>query len=164
MRGSDYPNLHHRGHGGHRGLISNDTPDSVAQVGNIEVDEQPELIATQFQVRQNLREMEGQQFLHRLEFHNYAVFDDEVDSIRCVELNAVVDDRKTHLMCERNAIFGELVAEARVIRAFEATGSKSGMYFESRSENPVCDPNVQGQLISSVSSAVASFVLQAAVR
>src|SRR2546429_3089080 len=106
--------------------------------------------------------MKGQQFFHRFQFNDYAVFDNEVDSIGSIELDAVVDDRESHLMCEGNAVFGELITETRVIGAFETTGSKGGMYFESSSENLFRDRSVQPQLnssVSSVSSVVASFML-----
>jgi len=163
MKGSGYPHLHHRGHGG---LISDDTPDSVTEVGNIEVDEQAELMVTQFQVRQNLRKMERKQFLHCFEFNDDAILDNEVDAISRIELDVVIDDRKSHLMCEGDAIFGELIAEARIVCALKATSSKGGVHFESGSENPLRDRSVQAQSISSVSSVssvVASVPVQAPV-
>ena len=104
--------------------------------------------------------MQRKQFLNCFEFHDDAVFDNKVDAICGIQLNALIDDRKPNLMCENYSILGELIAEARVVRAFEAAGSKGGMDFERRPENAFRDPSVQRQWftsVSSVSSVVESF-------
>ena len=164
MKGSDYSTLHHRGHGGHRGSVSDDTTNSVPQVRNIEVDKQSELITTEFQVSQNLSEMERQKFLHSFKLQDHAVFDHEVDAICGIELNALINDRKSHLMPESNAILCQLIAKTRVVRAFKASSAERCMYLQCGSEHLLRDRSVQAQLMSSVSSVVASVILQMAVR
>ncbi len=73
-------------------------------MGNVEINEQPDLKSTEFQIGQNLSEMQGKQFLHGLDLHSDALFDNEIDAICGVKLNAAVDDWKPYLVCERNAI------------------------------------------------------------
>ncbi len=103
-------------------------------------------MATEFQVSQNLRQMQRKQFLHSLQLQNYAVFDNEVDSVRGVELDAIVNDRKPHLMGEANAILAKLIAETSVVRALKAACSQCCVNFESGSENLFRDPSVQAQI------------------
>jgi hypothetical protein len=52
--------------------------------------------------------MQRKQFFDYFELHDDAVFDNEVDSIGCVELDAVIDDRKP---------------ETGVVSAFETASS-----------------------------------------
>jgi hypothetical protein len=124
-------------------------------------------VPTELQVGENLSEVQREQFLHRLEFDDDAVFDDEVNSVGGIELNAIIDDWKPDLMHEVDSIFRQLVAETRVIRTFQAAGSQSRVYFQRGAKNLFRDRSVQAQFLtsaSSVSSVVASFEMQRSVR
>ena len=145
--------LHHRGHGGHRDLVSDHTPDAVTQMRNIEIDQQPELVATEFQIGENLGEMQREQFLHCLQLQNHAIFDDEINPVGCVELNAVIDDGESHLMGEADAVSRELVAKAGAVSAFKTAGSQCCVHSESGAEDPFCDRSVKAQFFTSMSSA-----------
>jgi hypothetical protein len=46
--------------------ISDHTSDAVTQMGNIEIDQRPELIAAEFQVGESLGEIQRKQFFHGL--------------------------------------------------------------------------------------------------
>jgi hypothetical protein len=115
-------------------------------MGHVEVDEQPYLETTEFQIGQYLCKMQREQFLHCFEFENDAVFDDEIDSVSGVQLNAVIDDRKPHLMCERDTVLRELIAETCVVSAFKAAGTEFAVDFESGTENLFRNRSVQSQI------------------
>ena len=129
-------------------------------------------MTTQFQVGQNLRQMERMQFFNRLQFNDDAVFDKKVYAVPGIDLNTVVDHRKSRLVLERDSIFCQLIAETRVVRAFKAACAKRGVNLESGAENLLRDRSVQAQIVTSASSVpsvvassvAASFDLQAAVR
>jgi hypothetical protein len=53
--------------------------------------------------------MHRQHSFNTLDFHDQALFDNEIDPIRRFELNAFVDDRQPHFVFEVEAGFGELV-------------------------------------------------------
>jgi hypothetical protein len=110
--------------------------------------------------------MQGEQFFHCLEFNEYAVFNNEVDSISGFELYAVVDDGKPNLMPETDPVDGQLMTEACVVSALQAASSESAMDLESGADNPFRNRSVQAQSsssVSSASSAVASLCVVAAI-
>ena len=119
---------------------------------NVEVNEQSKLISTQFQVRENLREVQRQQFFDGLQLDDDAVFDDEVYSVGRVQLNALIDDWQSHLMPECQSIFRELIAQTGIVRAFQAAGAERSVHGHRSAENSFCNCDVQTHVFSSVSS------------
>jgi hypothetical protein len=85
-------------------------------------------------------------------------------SVGCVELNAVVNDRESHLMGEADAVSRELVTKARAVSALKTTGSQGCMHSEGCAENSFRDSSVQARFFTSVSSVVARLLLQRPVR
>ena len=94
------------------------------KVSHVEIQQQPDFMITQLQIGQNLRQMKGKQFLHRLQFDDDAIFDKEVDPIAGVNVHAVVNDRKPGLMLKGETILSELVTQARVVGALEASSAE----------------------------------------
>ncbi len=78
--------------------------------------------------------MNGEQFLHRFQFDDNAIFNQEIDAVPSLDLNVVVNHWQPDLMIEVNAILVQLITEARVIRAFEAAGSQRCVDLQRRGE------------------------------
>ena len=128
---------------------------------NVEVNEQSNFMITEFEVGQNLSEMEGKQFLHCFQFDDDAVFDQEVDSIARVNLNPVVDDWESCLMLESDTVLRKLITQTRIVRAFKASRADCRVHFHRCSENPCCDHFVKHEdldLRVLLSSVVESFL------
>jgi hypothetical protein len=121
-------------------------------------------MTTQFQVGQNLRQMERMQLFHCLQFNDDAVLDKKVDAVPGIDLNAVIDNGQSRLMLEGDSILHELVAETRIVSAFEAAGAKRRVHFESGAENLFRDRSVQAHWVTSVSSVVERFVAESSLQ
>src|SRR5258708_6034585 len=98
---------------------------------------------TEFQVRQDLSEMKGKQFLHCLQFDDDAVFDQKIDPVSRVDLNALIYNGKSDLMLKRDTIQPELVAEASIVGALQAAGTERGVHVHRRAKNLFRDRFVQ---------------------
>ena len=130
---------------------------------NVDVNDQSQLKAAEFQIGENLCEVQRLQSLHCFEFHDNAVFDNEVDSVRRVQLDSLISDGQPHLMPERQSVLRELITPARVVRAFKAARPEGGVHLHRRAQNPFRDRNVQNHTyssVSSVSSVVERFVAE----
>ena len=101
--------------------------DAVAQVRHVEVNQQADFMITELQIRQNLRQVERMQFFHCFQLDDYASFNNEVDSIAGIDLNALMNDRQSDLMLKGHAIFRQLISQASVVSALETACSESGV-------------------------------------
>jgi hypothetical protein len=68
--------------------------------------------------------MNRQQLTHRLEFYDYGILDQQVESVANVNCQAVVRERQHHFDVGTKALLGQLVTEAGTIGAFEETGAE----------------------------------------
>jgi len=137
---------------------------------HIEINQQADLMITELQVRRNLSEMQRVQFFHRLQLNDDAFSDKEIDSIPRIDLNPVIYHRQPQLMVEFNAIFCELIPQARVVRALEASCAQSGVHFHGSAQNllgdlfvkhDVCPPFLLSSVVESFS--MVESVLQSPV-
>jgi hypothetical protein len=92
---------------------------------------------------QNLHHGGEEEFFHRLEPDDHAVFDEEIDSIARINLDPVVQNWKPQLVLECNPILSQLIAKARVVSAFETSSSERRMDFHRSAKNPFRDRIVQ---------------------
>ena len=130
---------------------------------NVEVNEQSDFMITELQVGQDLSEMKGKQFLHCLQFDDDAVFDKEVDPVSRIYSNALIYDRKPHLMFKSNTVQPELVAKASIVRTFQTAGAECGVDLHRRTKNLFRDRIVQHKkyyLRVLLTSVVDSFRMQ----
>src|SRR5665213_1772894 len=102
---------------------------------HVEINEQPDLMITEPQIGQDLRHMEGKQLFHCFQFKDDAVFDQKIDSVARVDLDAGIDHRESYLVAEGDAIFLELIAQTRVVSAFQAACANASVHSHRRAKN-----------------------------
>ena len=124
---------------------------SLAKVGHIEVDQQADLPAAEFQVGQQLRRVERDQLLNGFQLHNDAAFDEKIDSVACVQSDVLVNHWEPDLVLETQAVDGELIVKASLIRALKESGAKRGVDLHCGVDNSACDVFVQHIVPSSCS-------------
>ena len=113
--------------------------DSVFQVDHVEVDEETERSAAEFEVGDDLRLMDRANCVHRLDFYDDEVLNEEVHTISDFELYAVINDEKPNLTYGPDARFPELVMQAGLVGAFQQAGAQLGMDFHRRRNDLVAD-------------------------
>jgi len=73
-------------------ITNDDSADAVPQERHIEIDQQPERSAADFQVSHPLRTVNRKQGTHGLQFDNELTSDEEIDATPTVERYALVQD------------------------------------------------------------------------
>ena len=96
--------------------------------------------------------MKGQQLFHGFEFHNDAIFDEEIDSIASVQSDASIFNRQPNLVLKMQTSKGELVLQARLIRAFEQSWSERRVNPDRRVDDAAGNVFVDHDGLSSVPS------------
>lgn len=86
---------------------------------NVEVYKQSDVFTTELEVRKYLRAVDGGKGIHRLKFDYDVIFDQQINSIASLELNAVVNDWKRDLGVAFEASLLQFVLEAGLIRALQ---------------------------------------------
>ena len=71
---------------------------SVAHSRHVEVQEQAKLAAAQFQIRQQLRQMNWKNAFDTFQLNDQAILDDEVNAIRDWNFDAVVHQRQVNFV------------------------------------------------------------------
>ena len=100
-------------------------------------------MATQFEVGEQLSEVQGKQFFNRLQFNDHAIFDKVVDPIASLEADAVVCDRQADLVLKMQSVHAELVMKTGVVGALQQTSAKRGVNLHCRAKNPLRNRIVQ---------------------
>jgi len=105
----------------------NNTLDAVTDPRDVEVDQESEAMACQFEVRQNLRLVNRQQLLNGLQFNEQAVLDQQVEPQPSVQMNGAVHDRKAHLALNGKPSLPDLMRQTHFIHTFEQPGPQRRM-------------------------------------
>src|SRR5689334_2986733 len=92
-----------------------ETPNSVFDQRDVEVDQQAETAVGEFQVGQELRLVNGEQLLDGLQFHNDTSFNEQIEFQPGVDLNVVIPDRKQQLPLHLQSLPSELVNQTSFI-------------------------------------------------
>src|SRR5258708_24845050 len=115
---------------------SDDALDASLKDADVERYEQPKAEIRGFQVRENLREVDGWKVLHRLELHDDAVGNEEIEALSA-DCPALILDADCHLSRERNAAKGELDAERLLVDGLEEAGPENSMHLDRGPDHPV---------------------------
>ena len=86
---------------------------------NVEVYEEPYLESAQLEICEELSFMNSQEFLNDLQLHDDDLFDEHVDPIPYLELNAFVGHGQRHLGANAQSSKVQFVSQARSIGALE---------------------------------------------
>jgi hypothetical protein len=96
----------------------------VPQVGDMEINQQPDSDAAQPHVRQELCLMNRMDGLDAFHFHDDEGLDDQVDAIAKLDLLTVVHHRQANLACCSQTALPQLMGETRLVGAFQKPRSK----------------------------------------
>src|SRR4029079_18032621 len=87
-----------------------------------------------FQVCEYLGFMNGKNAVHRLELDHHAVLDDDIRSISCWHLNALVRHFDCNLGCGTKPIELELPQKAGPVTALQQSGAQNLVHFYSAAQ------------------------------
>jgi len=93
----------------------------------VDVQQQPDLMTVESEVRQQLRFMDRQSHGGGLQFDDYQSFYDEIEPIAGIYTFPSVHDRQTHLHLDTNPSHAEFVDEPTAVRAFEEARAERGV-------------------------------------
>ena len=83
-----------------RTIVVDAPANPVAQVNNIEVDQESDRQATELQIGKQLGRVHRVHFFNGLDLDEYAVFNDVIDTKARIESNPVIRDRQADLALE----------------------------------------------------------------
>ena len=79
--------------------------------------------------------MDGRHALQGLYLHDNQVADEEIVTVRRLDLNSVVDERQSDLSFDRETGFGELVRETNLVGALEKARSERLVHGQGAAED-----------------------------
>jgi hypothetical protein len=109
--------FHHRGHRGAQGLLHpavaiDHALYSVAEMENIEVDQQAHTNPAEAQIREQLGFVDRMDGLGRFHLDYDATFDNQIDAIPRFKFAAFIDQRQGYFSCYVKSVIPEIVREA----------------------------------------------------
>jgi hypothetical protein len=105
----------------------NDSPYPIQETRHVEINQEPEPLVHESQVRQQLRAMNRQQSLDSFNFHDDRLVNEQVQSVAGVEVNPVVGDGDDLFASNGMAVLVQFVDHAFAIRTFEQARSELPM-------------------------------------
>ena len=100
-------------------------------------------MTTEFQVGDQLCPMQREQFFHRLEFDDDAVFDKKIDSVSGIQMNFAVHDRQPTLVFKVQASQRQLMKQACVIGTFQQPGSECRVHLHGSTDDLFCHVSME---------------------
>jgi hypothetical protein len=104
-----------------------------------EVDKEAESLIHQPQVGQDLLAVDRIECNDRLDFHDYAIVDDQVSAEAFVERDSIPCDRNDYLPFHYVTVFAQFMHKQDFVYDFEDTGPESGMQAVGRVNHPSRD-------------------------
>jgi len=106
----------------------NETLDAVQQPVLVKVNQQPQRLAREPQVRDQLGSMNGQKLLHCLEFNDDSFLNHKIKAVAAVEVHPTIDDWHWNLFDDAQALSLKLRAKARFIRRFQEPRAQGAVH------------------------------------
>src|SRR5262245_24385506 len=116
--------MEQRGQEFRRSDWSGQTPESSLEDSDVEVDQQSRREATNLQVRQHLRQMNGLKMVHGFDLDDDTAAYDQVHPIAAVRQDALVFDRQRYLPQKCEAAEPQLSTQTLLVREFEQPGTE----------------------------------------
>jgi hypothetical protein len=101
--------------------------DTLFHVWNVEIQEKTEFVTAEPQVRQQLSAVHWQHSLNAFDLDDETFFDDEIDAVRRVKLNAFVHDGQSDFLFKLAARLRELIGQTSAAGTFEDAGTEDSM-------------------------------------
>ncbi|HEY1660553.1 MAG TPA: hypothetical protein VGG14_19535 [Candidatus Sulfotelmatobacter sp.] len=102
-----------------------ESSDAIFKMGHIEVYKQPKGFATEFEVRKELGLMDRGKGLYGLDFHDYQVLDQQVDSISQFQFYSAIDDWQADLGKGAEIRLRKFILQTGGVGAFQQAGPSS---------------------------------------
>jgi hypothetical protein len=118
-------------------VAGDDAADTVFEDGCIEVHQQPERAALEFQVGEKLGVMYGEKLGDGFEFDDKLAFDDEIQTVAAIELHSFVEQGHLALALEGEASLSEFVSEGFLIGRFKQAGPEFAVNLHAQADDAV---------------------------
>ena len=96
-----------------------ETPNTVLQVDDVEVDQQSERLAAELQIRDDLRLMDRCDCIDGFDLHDDEALNDQIHSIADFQSYSAIDDRKPDLSCSLKTRLLQFVLQTCLVRALQ---------------------------------------------
>ena len=100
--------------------------------GHIEIHQETESKAGQFQVGEWLSLIDGREHVDGFDLNDHYVIDDKIETVACVEGKPAIHNGKRDLSFDLDATFSELIFEAMFVGGFEQSWPKGPVDLETR--------------------------------
>jgi hypothetical protein len=115
--------------------LEDDSLQAVFQDRDLEVDEEADGEAGEFEIGHELGFMDRQKLFYGLQLDDDSLLDEQVDPVAAIEGNRFVLNGKIDLSTKRYASQGELVAHALFVSRLEQPWAEGPMHLDRRSDN-----------------------------
>jgi hypothetical protein len=109
--------------------------DAVPDELSVEVDQQPQPVTRQLQVRQHLGLMHRQQLLHGFDFHDQTTVHHHIQPKAGIQPHSIIDDGERDLPLDTTLSLLKFISQAHLIHTLQEAGPESGMNGESGIDN-----------------------------
>jgi hypothetical protein len=109
----------------------------LAEHGDVEIHEQADWQPCELEIGDDLGFVHWKQPVDGFDFQHDLAFDDEIDTISAIEVDAFVVDRDLELTVNAHSPQGELVREALLVHCFEQAGAEVAMHLDTASNHPM---------------------------
>jgi hypothetical protein len=99
--------------------IDHETLDAIAEARDIEVDQQPDAVAGEPLVAEDLSSVYWVQFANRFCLYYHCALHEEIDSIGHLDVEVAVNDGYRHFGLRGQASGSELISETVAVGAFQ---------------------------------------------
>jgi hypothetical protein len=103
---------------------------AVAEMEDVEIDEEADTDSAEAHVRQQLRLVNGMEGLGRFHFHYDSMFHDQIDAISDFEFVALIDDGQGYFSCDFETAASQFVRQAGLVCALKKTWPEDGVHLQ----------------------------------
>jgi hypothetical protein len=113
--------------------------DAVRQGHRVEIDQQSDAARADAKVGQQLGFVQRVNLLHRFEFEDNVLLDNDVCLVTGIEIDTVVNQGEPDMLGERQVGFLEFVAEASLVGGFQEARAQARVDAHGKSDDLVCE-------------------------
>lgn len=104
--------------------------DAVLESCDVEIHQQADLLATELQIRDELRLEQRNHFLHGFQFDDDCIFNENVDSVAYNQFHLIVNHGQADLTQRLKPAFTKLINQTRFISRLQQSRSKPTVDFD----------------------------------
>jgi hypothetical protein len=105
---------------------------AIFQVGDVEIDQQPNAFPAEAEIRQKLSLMDRVDAIYALDLNNHQIFDEQINAITEFQFLSLVDHGQTNLSGHVKSSLAEFVRQASLVSTLQQPRAELGMDFHRR--------------------------------